>query len=58
MVLRPGAELTLAELAVAYEQQGVAAFKVPERLEILPALPLTNVGKIDKKALRARFAGH
>jgi 2,3-dihydroxybenzoate-AMP ligase len=40
---------------------GVARFKWPERLEIVPELPATKVGKIDKKALRsdiaARMAG-
>ena len=30
----------------------VAKYKLPERLELLNSLPLTNVGKIDKKALR------
>ena len=31
---------------------GVARFKWPERLEIVPGLPVTKVGKLDKKALR------
>ena len=31
---------------------GVAPFKWPERLEIVPGLPVTKVGKLDKKALR------
>ena len=31
---------------------GVAAFKLPERLELVDELPMTKVGKIDKKALR------
>jgi non-ribosomal peptide synthetase component E (peptide arylation enzyme) len=35
---------------------GVARFKFPERLEIVPGLPSTKVGKIDKKALRADIA--
>jgi non-ribosomal peptide synthetase component E (peptide arylation enzyme) len=31
---------------------GVARFRWPERLEIVPELPVTKVGKLDKKALR------
>lgn len=32
--------------------QGVAAYKLPDRFEFITDLPLTAVGKIDKKALR------
>jgi acyl-CoA synthetase (AMP-forming)/AMP-acid ligase II len=31
---------------------GVARFKWPERLEIVAELPVTKLGKLDKKALR------
>ncbi|MGM9515093.1 (2,3-dihydroxybenzoyl)adenylate synthase [Roseateles sp. DB2] len=37
-------------------EQGVADYKVPDRFERLPALPLTAVGKIDKQALRVLVA--
>ncbi|MFD7666487.1 (2,3-dihydroxybenzoyl)adenylate synthase [Streptomyces sp. NPDC059788] len=47
----------LRELRRFLEQQGLAAFKFPERLEIVDALPLTGIGKIDKKALREDIAG-
>jgi acyl-coenzyme A synthetase/AMP-(fatty) acid ligase len=30
------------------------ACKAPERIEILPELPLDEVGKVDRRALRAR----
>jgi 2,3-dihydroxybenzoate-AMP ligase len=30
----------------------ITRFKWPERLEIVAELPLTKVGKLDKKALR------
>ncbi|WP_200841622.1 (2,3-dihydroxybenzoyl)adenylate synthase [Actinomadura sp. K4S16] len=33
--------------------QGLARFKLPERLEIVDAFPLTHVGKVSKKDLRA-----
>ena len=36
--------------------RGVAEFKLPDRFEILDALPMTAVGKIDKQGLRARIA--
>ncbi len=34
-----------------------ARWQLPDRVELLDALPRTSVGKIDKKALRARFGG-
>jgi 2,3-dihydroxybenzoate-AMP ligase len=35
---------------------GVARFKWPERLEVVAELPVTKVGKLDKKALRDMLA--
>ncbi|MEV8513816.1 AMP-binding protein [Dactylosporangium sp. NPDC051484] len=35
---------------------GVAVFKLPERLVLAESLPVTAIGKIDKKALRADIA--
>lgn len=32
-------------------QVGIAAYKIPDRIEVICAMPLTAVGKIDKKAL-------
>jgi 2,3-dihydroxybenzoate-AMP ligase len=34
------------------KERHIATFKLPERLELIDALPMTNVGKIDKKELR------
>jgi non-ribosomal peptide synthetase component E (peptide arylation enzyme) len=31
-----------------------AAYEVPERIEIVPGLPLNAVGKVDRHALQAR----
>lgn len=31
---------------------GLAKYKIPERVEIVPALPLSNIGKVAKKDLR------
>ena len=37
-----------------FQDRGVAAFKYPEQLYLVENLPVTNVGKIDKVALRRR----
>jgi 2,3-dihydroxybenzoate-AMP ligase len=55
-VLRPGADLDLAGLVAHLRGRHVAAFKLPERLEVVPDLPLTSVGKVDKAALRTDVA--
>lgn len=53
VVPRPGADVTLEELRGVLERAGAARFKFPERLVVVDSLYTTNVGKIDKKALRA-----
>ena len=50
---QPGAALTLSEVLAHLESKRVARFKFPERLEIVDQFPLTAVGKISKKDLRA-----
>ncbi|TKJ20355.1 MAG: hypothetical protein CEE43_12605 [Promethearchaeota archaeon Loki_b32] len=35
-----------------YAQDNLAKYKVPKFIEFLKELPLTAVGKVDKKALR------
>jgi acyl-CoA synthetase (AMP-forming)/AMP-acid ligase II len=45
----------LADLR-AHAQGQVAAYKLPEDLEVVGALPLTAGEKIDRKALAARLA--
>jgi len=52
VVPEPGAAVTLAAIRDAMAAVGVAKFKWPERLEIRAELPVTKVGKLDKKALR------
>ena len=45
--------MTLAALArFLAEEQRIARFKLPERLELRERFPTTAVGKISKKALR------
>ena len=52
VILRPGASLSLSELVTFLHAQHIAKFKLPERLEVVDAFPLTGVGKISKKDLR------
>ena len=53
---QPGARLRLDDLRDFLLARGIARFKIPERLELIERLPLTNIGKVDKKALRADIA--
>jgi non-ribosomal peptide synthetase component E (peptide arylation enzyme) len=53
VILRAGERLTLEELSrFLLEEKRIARFKVPERLEVVDAFPLTAVGKVSKQALR------
>lgn len=56
VVLKPGAHCTEEELrALVRERKG--AIYVPKTVEFVDALPLTAVGKADKKVLRAQYWG-
>jgi 2,3-dihydroxybenzoate-AMP ligase len=54
--LMPDASVSHEELVAFLLSRGVAKFKLPERLEIVERLPLTNIGKVDKKSLREDIA--
>jgi 2,3-dihydroxybenzoate-AMP ligase len=56
VIARRGASLTLEELRAFLARAGIAAFKLPERLELVQSFPLTAVGKVSKKALRDDIA--
>ena len=56
VVPRNGASLTLAQLNEFLMDKKIAKFKLPERLEVVDALPVTAMGKVSKKALRERIA--
>lgn len=47
---------TLPELRLHLQARGIADYKLPDRLEIVAALPLTGLGKVDKKVLSDRAA--
>jgi len=49
--LRPGTDVTVSALT-EYAKAHLAANKYPRQVTILPAVPLTSVGKLDRKKLR------
>ena len=49
--LRPGAAATPAEL-VEHAKRHLSAVKYPREVRIVPMVPLTSVGKLDRKKLR------
>ncbi|MBJ3815399.1 (2,3-dihydroxybenzoyl)adenylate synthase [Shimwellia pseudoproteus] len=50
--------LRAVEIRRYLRELGVAEFKLPDRVEMVPDLPLTAVGKVDKKRLRQIIADH
>jgi acyl-CoA synthetase (AMP-forming)/AMP-acid ligase II len=50
------AELTLSQLTEHLASAGMEPRKFPERLLLLPALPLGPAGKVDRRALRVQAA--
>ncbi|MCG6876224.1 MAG: AMP-binding protein [Betaproteobacteria bacterium] len=56
VVLREGHSLTLNELTAFLMDKEIAKFKLPERLEIVPDLPVSTFGKVSKKALAEAVA--
>jgi long-chain acyl-CoA synthetase len=52
--LRPGASASGEEL-IGFARTRLSAYKYPREVHVLDDLPLTPVGKVDRKALRARL---
>ncbi|MFZ1036411.1 MAG: hypothetical protein WAN57_04330 [Smithella sp.] len=57
VILNPGYPVTgdmevLKKAIIDFAKEKLAPYEVPKILEIRKELPLTNVGKIDKKVLR------
>ncbi|HTX29809.1 MAG TPA: AMP-binding protein [Solirubrobacteraceae bacterium] len=52
--LRPGAETTPQEL-IAWAKARIGGYKYPREIHLVDAMPLTSVGKLDRKALRTRL---
>ncbi|MEU0374732.1 AMP-binding protein [Streptomyces sp. NPDC006283] len=47
---------TLAQLRRLLRARGLAAYKLPDHVEVVEAFPLTGLNKVDKKALAADIA--
>ncbi|MDN4174246.1 AMP-binding protein [Nocardioides sp. SOB77] len=52
VAVQPGSTVTGEEL-VAYARERLAAYKYPREVVVVEAVPLTSVGKTDRKAVRA-----
>ncbi len=51
-----GKRTSLDEVVTFLKQQGASVLLLPERIELVSELPLTPVGKVDKKVLQADIA--
>ena len=56
IVTKPGETITLEELVAALKTKDIAVYKLPERLEIVDALPRNPLGKILKRNIREMIA--
>lgn len=56
VVPRPGETVELAGVVEFLRERRIASFKLPERLELVDALPRNALGKVLKRELRDRFA--
>ena len=57
VTLRPGTQLSFADMRAFLEAQKIARQYIPERLEVREALPATPSGKIQKFKLREMLRG-
>ncbi|MDP2646697.1 MAG: AMP-binding protein [Desulfobacterales bacterium] len=57
VALHPGEAMAFEDMISFLTQQHIAAFKLPERLEILENLPLISDQKIDRSTLEKDIAG-
>jgi non-ribosomal peptide synthetase component E (peptide arylation enzyme) len=51
VVPRAEEEISFEEIVAFFKEKKVASFKIPERLELIPELPLVSAQKVDKKVL-------
>jgi len=56
VIAAPGAAPTLDDLGAFLLDQGIAKFKLPERLELVERFPLSPFGKVSKKDLAEMIA--
>lgn len=53
---KKGETISFDELILFLKEKKTSVLYLPERIEVIDEIPLTNVGKIDKKQLRERIA--
>ncbi len=56
VVTSPGQQFAFDEMTSFLKEKRIAAYKLPERLEIVDQIPLVAGSKVDKKLLRAQIA--
>jgi acyl-CoA synthetase (AMP-forming)/AMP-acid ligase II len=56
VVVRSGAGSPSLESLRSFASNRLAAYKLPEELRVVDALPLTSMDKVDRRALGARLA--
>jgi len=47
-----GAKIIFEDVIAFLKAKGASVMQLPERIEVIDAIPLTNIGKTDKKILR------
>jgi non-ribosomal peptide synthetase component E (peptide arylation enzyme) len=52
VVTKPGFKATLEQIVSFLKSKGASTLQLPERIEVIEELPMTKVGKVDKKKLR------
>jgi long-chain acyl-CoA synthetase len=55
VAISPGASVTEADL-IDYARERIGRHKYPRAIRIVPTVPLTSVGKTDRKAVRQLLA--
>jgi non-ribosomal peptide synthetase component E (peptide arylation enzyme) len=56
VVCVPGGSFDLVTCREWFQDRGLAKFKTPERVVVLPEMPVLAAGKIDRSTLRKRAA--
>lgn len=52
VVPREGQSVSLQDVGTFMKESGIAVYKIPERIEIINAIPRNPVGKVLKNVLR------
>ena len=52
VIPKPGKKPTMQEIVAFLKGKGASVLQLPERVELVTEMPLTKVGKVDKKVLR------